>query len=132
MAVEQVLIDLIAAYASANGTGISFGFKLSNKLLQSGKLQIDPATGNLTCCSEDELFMAITAESYPRGDYVARLVANRIHRAIEQINADGGTRFLERLKESDFSGASSMLLSLYGIGPKSVENYCLLAGIEQC
>ncbi len=131
-AVGQTLIDLIASFVSANGAGVSFGFNFSNKLLKTGKLHFEPETGLIICCSEDELFAAITAEPYPRGDYVARLVANRIHRSIEQINAEGGTRFLERLKKSDFSGVSSMLLPLYGVGPKFVENYCLLAGIEKC
>jgi hypothetical protein len=130
-AVGQVLIDLIASFVSANGAGVSFGFRLSNKLLETGKLHCDPGTGRVICCSEDELVAVITAEPYPRGDYVARLVANRIHRAIEQINAEGGALFLERLKDSDFRGASSMLLPLYGVGPRFVENYCLLAGIEK-
>ena len=126
---EQVLADLIATFASANGTGLGFGFALSKKLLEARLLSVEFTTQAVFCCSEDALFDAITTEPYPRGDYVARLVANRICKAIDQINSEGGTRFLLELQSSNFERASSLLLPLYGVGPKFVENYCILAGI---
>jgi hypothetical protein len=127
---KQVLVDLIASFASANGAGIKFGFALSERLLATRVLDINTSTGLILCCEEDKLFEAIISEPYPRGNYVARLVAQRIKRAIDQINLAGGAQFLVELEASGFERGCFLLLPLYGVGPKFVENYCILAGID--
>ena len=126
---ELVLVDLIASFASANGVAISLGFSLSQGLARARILFIEVETETVTCGSEDAIFNFIVSHSYPRGDYVARLVSSRICKAIKQINSKGGTRFLDELNAADFGKSSAMLLPLYGVGPRFVENYCILRGI---
>ena len=127
----QVLVDLIAAFASTNRVKISIGYRLGKRLVESNMLGIEHSTGLVRCSSEESLYNAIVSDSYPRGDYVVRLVSLRICKSIEQINSIGGTCFLHELNSADFEMASAMLLPLYGVGQKFVEDFCLLAGKDK-
>ena len=128
---RQVLVDLIAAFASTNRVKISIGYQLGKRLVQSNILGIEHATGLVSCSSEELIYHAIVSDSYPRGDYVVRLVSRRICNSIEQINSMGGACFLNELNSADYGMASAMLLPLYGVGQKFVEDFCLLAGKDK-
>jgi hypothetical protein len=128
---EQVLIDLLASFISTNGVGVEVGFPISRALVMANTFAIDQASGSVLAPSENTVFDAITAQEYPRGEYVARLVAGRIVRSIEQINSLGGSAYLDQLGNMNYAETRVHLLPLYGVGEKFVDAYCLLAGIEK-
>lgn len=129
--IELTLIDFLASFISTNGVGVTKGYALAKRLFDLSVVSAQHGAALLNCKSEDDIFDALVSGSFPRGDYVARLVAGRISRSLEQVNSQGGCEFLNRLSASNFSQVSSLLLPLYGVGPKFVDTYCLLAGIEQ-
>lgn len=128
---EQVLIDLLASFISTNGVGIEVSFPISKKLIMANTFSIDEASESVVAPIENVIFDAITAQEYPRGEYVARLVAGRIVRSIEQINSLGGSTYLDQLSDLNYAAARAHLLPLFGVGDKFVDAYCLLAGIEK-
>jgi hypothetical protein len=129
--VEHVLIDLLASFLATNGVGIATGFSLSQQLLDTRVVSIEKDSGLLISLGEEAIFSAITSSSYPRGQYVSRLVANRIFRSLEQINSQGGSAFLRLLSAASASDIRSHLLPLYGVGNKFITSYLLLAGIGE-
>jgi len=127
---KDILIDLCASFASANGVDSRFYFTAGKRLVEEGFVSVQPGSTLLSRLEEEAFFKLMVGMRHPRGEYVARLVANRICRSVDQINDLGGTAFLDRLSRSDFPTASKLLLPLYGVGPGFVKIYCLLAGIE--
>ena len=123
----NILIDLIAAFISTNGLPINTGYKLSNKLIKAKVLSIDPSNESIKCKNENEISdFLINDNDYKRGDYVAKLVAKRIKNSNQQINSLGGVKFLETLNNSNAKEISSLLMPMYGVGPKLIDNFCLL------
>jgi hypothetical protein len=127
---HQALIDIVACFISANGVSLTISYSIGKELVESAIICLCQTKGVILVSGEDDVFRAIATDSYPKGEYVARLVANRMFRACLQINEFGAILFLQRLRASNAAEASSLLLPLFGVGPKFVENYCLLAGIE--
>ena len=124
----NVLVDLIASFISANGLPINAGYKLSKELIEAKVLHIDPIDESIKCKNENEISdFLIKDNSYKRGDYVAKLVAKRIKKSNHQINSLGGVKFLETLNNSSPEEISSLLMPLYGVGPKLIEDFCLLS-----
>ncbi len=127
----QVLVDLLASFLATNGVSIAAGFSIAQKLVESRVVSIEYVSGLINFPDENAIFSAITSNSYPRGDYVSRLVANRIFRSFEQINSQGGVTFLSLLSAASMPDVRSRLLPLYGVGEKFVNSYSLLAGIVE-
>jgi hypothetical protein len=127
---NQVLTDITACFISANGVSLAISYSIGREVVESAIICLCQTNGVILASSEDDIFRAIATDSYPKGEYVARLVANRIFRTCLQINELGAINFLQRLRASDAAEASSLLLPLFGVGPKFVENYCLLAGVK--
>lgn len=126
-----VLIDLCTAFISANGVRHEFAYMNAQRLVDDMLVGLDLDSLLLTFADEEDIWTLLMLNGYPRGDYVARLVARRIRKALMQINQQGGLSFLANLTQADFSQASRLLMPLYGVGPKFVETYCLLAGIDK-
>lgn len=126
-----ILIDLLASFLSTNGVNIATGFSIAQNLFESKVVSIETDSEFILFSSEDAIFSFITSNSYPRGDYVSRLVANRIFRSLEQINLQGGVIFLRLLRGASGSGIRSRLLPLYGVGDTFIGTYFLLAGIGE-
>ena len=129
--IEQTLIDLCAGFISANGVGPQISYPVAKNMFVAGIVFINTSDKLIECATEDALFKFLRSSRYPRGDYVARLVAKRISNAIIQVNGQGGASFLEKLSSASEHQAAGLLLPLYGVGPKFVETFCLLAGIDQ-
>lgn len=127
---RQILRDLASSFVSANGVNLKIAYKIGGQLIETSTIALDLRLGMVAVKSEDDILWLLMSDIYPKGEYVARLVANRIVRSFQQINSLGATRFLGQLRSANDTKASSLLLPLYGVGPKFVENYCLLAGIK--
>jgi len=128
--VEQTLIDLCAGFISANGVGSEISYPLAKNMFEAGIVSINTSENLIVCATEVALFEFLLSSKYPRGDYVARLVAKRISCAIDQVNGQGGLTFLEKLFSASEHQAAELLLPLYGVGPKFLETFILLAGID--
>lgn len=128
---DQSVTDLCAVFISANGVRPEFSYPSAQALLDAKLIGLDPRSELIRYAAEDALCSSLMSNEYPRGEYVARLVAKRITKAFEQINHQGGSAFLIKLMNSNCQEVSSLLMPLYGVGPKFVETYCLLAGIEK-
>ena len=107
------------------------GFDIAQRLVESASFAVDTASGDLICPSENDIFNAISAEAFPRGEYVTRLIARRICKSFGQINSQGGGNLLVELNTAGRSVVRERLLPLYGVGEKFVDAYCLLAGIQE-
>lgn len=127
---RQILRDLASSFVSANGVSLKIAYEIGGQLIETSTIALDLRLGMVAVKSEDDILGLVMSDIYPKGEYVARLVANRILRSFQQINSLGATRFLGQLRSANDIEASSLLLPLYGVGPKFVENYCLLAGIK--
>lgn len=124
-----VIVDLLASFLATNGVDIGTGFSIAKKLVEAQVVSIESDSSLISFAGEDEIFSAIISSSYPRGNYVSRLVANRIFRSLEQINSQGGSEFLRFLSSASMIDIRSRLLPLYGVGEKFLDSYILLAGI---
>ena len=129
---KSLLIDLCAAFASANGVKPDFYFAAGKALVATEMVAIDKEKGVVLHGEEDQIFGLLMELRHPRGAYVARLVSNRICRFIDQVNDLGGTEFLRKIIGSDAATAENMLLPLFGVGPGFVRVYFLLAGVGGC
>lgn len=118
---SELLASLFSAYVSANGVSPAFYGHAGRKLIEGCGLMLDPETGAIYSSSESLVWQFLMNLSYPRGAYVARLVARRICRAVDQINAFGGIDFLRKAAAVDEDAAREILMPLYGMGPKSFE-----------
>jgi len=130
MKLDLVLIDLCSAFASANGMKPEFYYKAGQEIIARDLVSIDNTRGVIVCANEDMLYELLMELRHPRGQYVARLVANRISRFFDQVNEQGGVLFLEELLEANSSTAEKMLLPLFGVGPSFVEVFLLLSGLN--
>ena len=128
---KVVLVDLCASFASANGVNPKFYFAAGQALVEDEFVSIRPGQKSIVRVEEDEIFNHLVGMGHPRGAYVARLVANRICRNVDQINDLGGTEFLQRLVLSDRSRVEELLSPLFGVGPGFVGVYCFLAGVKE-
>jgi len=126
-----ILVDLLASFIATNGVNIATGFSIAQNLFKSKVVSIETHSEFILFSSEDAIFSFLTSNSYPRGDYVSRLVASRICRSIEQINLQGGVIFIRQLRGASGSNIRSLLLPLYGVGDKFICTYFLLAGIGE-
>jgi len=127
---RQILKDLTASFVSANGVSLKIAYATGEQLIETSTISFDLLLDMVAVTSEDDVLRLVMSDSYPKGEYVARLVANRILRSFQQINSLGATHFLRQLRSANERQASSLLLPLFGVGPKFVKNYCLLAGIK--
>jgi hypothetical protein len=121
-----VLIDLLACFVATNGVGLEKGYELAKTMEEDAIVAIDTES-HLIKCEEQLIFSWLHSSSYPRGEYVARLVANRIKRSTEQINSQGGATFLESLKLLSESDARAALTPLFGVGEKFINGYLIIA-----
>lgn len=121
----QALKDLLACFIATNGVGLEKGYAIAEKLVESLIIAIDNQTG-LIQCNENLVMSSIVSSSYPRGEYVARLVSNRIQRSVKQINSQGGVKFLESLHLLGESDVRATLSPLYGVGEKFIDNYLII------
>jgi hypothetical protein len=128
--IKRILIDLCASFVSANGVNPKFYFAAGQALVEGSYVSTNCEDKLIVRVTEDEIFNQLIGMGHPRGAYVARLVANRICRCIDQINELGGTVFLHSLGLSDYTRIEEMLLPLFGVGPIFVKVYCLLAGFD--
>lgn len=113
--------ESFSAYVSANGVRPAFYGHAGLKLVEGCGFIPDPKTGAIHRSSETLVWQFLMDLSYPRGEYVARLVARRICRAVDQINASGGIDFLRKAVAADKDDAREILMPLYGMGPKTFE-----------
>ncbi len=118
---SEILASLFSAYVSANGVRPAFYGHAGLKLVEGCGFIPDPKTGAIHRSSETLVWQFLMDLSYPRGEYVARLVARRICRAVDQINASGGIDFLRKAVAADKDDAREILMPLYGMGPKTFE-----------
>jgi len=128
---EQCLVDLMASFLATNGVSIAAGFSIAQKLIEARIVSIENDSSLISFPDEDTIFSAIISNCYPRGNYVSRLIANRMFRSLEQINSQGGVAFLRLLSAASIPDIRSRLLPLYGVGEKFVKSYSLLAGIVE-
>ena len=125
---NNILVDLLASFISTNGLPIRTGYNLSKKIISAKLIHIESNEESIKCRKENEIYDFLCKDNdYNRGDYVANLVANRIKKSSHQINSLGGVKFLETLNNSSPEEISSLLMPLYGVGPKFIENFCLLS-----
>jgi len=125
----QTLRDLLTCFVATNGVGIEQGYAISQKLCEEEVVWID-FNASIIQSEEQKIYELLLSSSYPRGEYVARLVSNRICRAVEQINSQGGVAFLRSLTSSNDSGIRPRLLPLFGVGEKFISCYLELAGMS--
>ncbi len=123
----NALADLCAAFISANGVKPEFYYKTGVGLVNDRYVSIEDGCTNISRRTKEDIASYLISTGYPRGAYVAQLVASRIHKAIDQINQGGGLVFISKLVSSPPEEASSMLLPLYGVGPRFIEVYLTLA-----
>ncbi len=126
---SQTLRDLLACFVATNGVGIEHGYAISQKLCEAEAVWID-GDASIIRCEEQKIYDLLLSSSYPRGEYVARLVSNRICRAAGQINSQGGVAFLKSLTSSSEADVRLQLLPLFGVGEKFISCYLELAGIS--
>jgi len=126
---QSLLIDLCAAFASANGVKPDFYFAAGKAIVAAEMVAVDEAKGIVLRGEEDQFFRLLMELRHPRGAYVARLVSNRICRFCDQVNELGGAEFLRTLTGADAATVEKLLLPLFGVGPGFVSVYCLLAGV---
>ena len=125
---NNILVDLLASFISTNGVKIQTGYKLSKKIVTAKLIHIEQNEESIKCREENEISDFLCKDNdYNRGDYVASLVAKRIKKSNHQINSLGGVKFLETLNNSNPEEISSLLMPLYGVGPKLIEDFCLLS-----
>jgi hypothetical protein len=127
---KSLLIDLCAAFVSANGVKPDFYFAAGKALVATEMVAIDEEKGVVLHGDEDQISGLLMELQYPRGAYVARLVSNRICRFIDQVNDLGGTKFLLKIIDSDAATVEKILLPLFGVGPGFVRVYFFLAGVS--
>lgn len=125
-ATSQALKDLLTCFIATNGVGLEKGYTIAEKLLESSIIAIDEQT-DMIKCNENLIVTSMTSSSYPRGEYVAKLVSNRIQRSTEQINSQGGVKFLESLHALAESEVRASLSPLYGVGEKFIDNYLIIS-----
>ena len=123
---DNILIDLLTCFVATNGVGLAKGHEISQELHRAGIASIDTES-DLIQCEEESVYSYLNSSSYPRGEYVARLVANRIKRSIDQINHQGGAKFLESLHLMNESDTRAALSPLFGVGEKFVDNYLIIS-----
>ena len=121
------LACLIAAFMSANGVKPGFYKEAGIAFVENGYISINSDTRRISRVQENHIWQLLIDRSYPRGEYVARLIAKRICLAIDEINDAGGDEFMRKLVNSDKESAKILLMPLYGMGPKSFEIYWSLA-----
>ena len=122
----QVLIDLISCFVASNGVGLEKGYGIAKALHEGAVITIDTKS-NLIRCEERNICSWLSSSSYPRGEYVAALVANRIKRSSEQINSQNALKFLESLHLLSEFETRSVLSPLFGIGEKFIDNYLIIS-----
>jgi hypothetical protein len=123
----DALACLSSAFISANGVNPSFYREAGGALVKHGHVSLNTETKRISRNSENRIWQFLIDRSFPRGEYVARLVAKRICLAIDQINDAGGDEFVRQLVKSDKESAKMLLMPLYGMGPKSFQIYWSLA-----
>ena len=123
---ELALIDLIACFVATNGVGLETGYEIAKSLHKKTIVAIDEES-RLVKCEEQRISSWLNSSSYPRGEYVAKLVANRIKRSTEQINIQGGAEFLESLHLLSESDIRATLSPLFGVGERFIENYLIIS-----
>lgn len=126
---RSLLIDLCAAFVSANGVKPDFYFAAGKAIVATEMVAIDAEKGVVLHREEDQISGLLIELQYPRGAYVARLVSNRICRFIDQVNNLGGTEFLLKIIVSDAVTVEKILLPLFGVGPSFIRVYFFLAGV---
>lgn len=125
-AAHQAAIDLITCFIATNGVGLEKGYEIANEILKNNIIVLDTKE-SLLRCEEKSIFSWLNASSYPRGEYVAGLVAGRIKRSAEQINSVGGVKFLESLHTLGEAEIRASLSPLYGVGEKFIDNYLIIS-----
>lgn len=123
---SDILIDLLTCFVATNGVGLKKGYEISKELHDEQVVVIDTKS-EFICCNEKSIYSWLNSSSYPRGEYVARLVATRIRRSAEQINSRGGVQFLETLHDLAECDVRATLSPLYGVGEKFIDNYLIIS-----
>ncbi len=99
-------------------------------MVKHGHISLNAEARRISRSSENRIWQFLIDRSFPRGEYVARLVAKRICQAMDQINDASGVEFVRQLVKSDKESAKMLLMPLYGMGPKSFEIYWSL--VNKC
>ena len=121
---SEVVIDLITCFIATNGVWLEKGYEIAKAMQEDLMVTIDRKS-SLVKCKKQEIYSWLISSSFPRGEYVARLVSTRIDRSIEQINSKGGAKFLISLHVASESDVRDMLSPLFGVG-KFIDNYLTL------
>jgi hypothetical protein len=126
---QEALKNLIIAVLAVNNYPMSEALKLGPTLEERGVTKLSAFEKQIP--SAFQIKQIIMDAGYSRGDYVALLLGTRIKNILEAIKLFGYDKFLAHLRE-DQEVAVKMARSLYGVGPKVVDNFISLQYGQSC
>jgi hypothetical protein len=120
---QKTLENLIIAVLAVNNFSLTEALQLRPALAEDGITRLSVFEKEIP--SAFRIKTIIMDAGYSRGDYVALLLGERIKSVLESIKSFGHDKFLVSLRE-DEEVAGKMAGSLYGVGPKVIQNFISL------
>jgi endonuclease III-like uncharacterized protein len=117
--------DLVLAILSVNNYSIEKVYAKLQQLRRQGLFN----PNNLCRWSHDEIAERLKAAGYDRGSFMTNLFSGRLAALGRHAEQVGVERFTRALSSKTPKGVEEALHSVSGVGPKVIENYCLLRGI---
>ena len=122
---DDVWKDLVVSILSVNNYSLERAYSAVDRLRASGLFE--PA--NLATWSVDEFVRRLKGADCNRGEFMTNLFATRFASLGHFIAQTGADQVARVLSSKNKSLIEKTRLPVKGIGPKVIENYCLLQDV---
>jgi endonuclease III-like uncharacterized protein len=119
---QDFFLELIVAMLAVNRWTIERTATLMDSLKTAGLS--DPAT--VRSMTLDEVSKRLADAGYARGDYMQRLLGERILSAAFKLDDDAMARVEQLERLGDSAGLRRLLMDIQGVGPEVIRNVLLL------
>jgi hypothetical protein len=118
--------DLVIAILSVNKYKLEKAYALLDSLKREGLF----IPSNLMRWSENEIATRLRAGGCDRGPFMTKLYAKRLAALGTFVKTTGEQTVEHIIRSRDKSTIERHLLPVRGIGPKVLENFCVLRGVK--
>jgi hypothetical protein len=123
---DELWSDLVVAMLSVNNYPLEKAYVHVQGLKSAGLCSPE----NLSRLGEDDVVKRLEEAGCNRGAFMTRLFARRLWSLGAAVSTIGIARFTRIIAGNQRTEISNLLLPIYGIGPKVLENFFLLRRID--
>jgi endonuclease III-like uncharacterized protein len=117
---------LVIAILSVNNFPISKTSSILNTLREQGVLN----PHNLIHLSKEQIALRLKKAGYDRGEFITKLLADRLQHLGEFIDEVGVERFSEGISNENQTEVTRFLKSVKGVGPVVIHHFFALRSID--